>query len=506
MWARERNTKKEVKDLAGRLQRLMREILMAKDDQPPERTEDKQGTATSDVPATKRMVSVSVQTDAGLGEDDEDPGTVKYEDIQKVNSFGEFMGLERKNWKEKIFKNTTIIGGSLLKANREEDIAYLLEKGGEKENENKGNEGIRKAIEERYPDLQDIEGDVSVLAVSTKVEDKEGFVKVRERHIYKVATTGEGEDWFHRLSQVRDKMVSHKRGRLSLYPPISDGNGARTRKMLECLLQGTNIKGTIYVKGMPRDKHGGTPPGNVVKRNRDTEAILVERGGNSYADLLRRVKDSVSVSSVAARGIKTIREGRNGQMVIVIDKSDREGREELQKQLADAKINANRRGRTKVFVIKDVDGDTSKEEVLNAVLKDTGLEPEDCTGGELRPYFGGNRAMTLRVEASKAKKLIEIGKIRIGLNQCPVTERIQVIQCFNCWRFGHTKVECKESGEKSNLCRNCAGEGHKGEECDRRPKCLSCNEAGHRTGSGRCTEFRKALNKARLSSKRKKAS
>lgn len=47
--------------------------------------------------------------------------------------------------------------------------------------------------------------------------------------------------------------------------------------------------------------------------------------GKTYADLLRGVNETMRGNSQAARAIRTIREARNGELLIVVDKKDRKG-------------------------------------------------------------------------------------------------------------------------------------------------------------------------------------
>lgn len=84
----------------------------------------------------------------------------------------------------------------------------------------------------------------------------------------------------------------------------------------------------------------------------------------------------------------------------------------------------------------------------------------------------------------------------MGLNKCPIRERLKVTQCYRCWGYGHTSRDCI-SEDRSGACKNCAEEGHKEAECKREPVCISCRKKGHRAGSGKCPEFKRALSRVR---------
>ncbi|XP_018572068.1 uncharacterized protein LOC108911577 [Anoplophora glabripennis] len=149
----------------------------------------------------------------------------------------------------------------------------------------------------------------------------------------------------------------------------------------------------------------------------------------------------------AAKGIRTIREGRNGQIVIVPNKADDISAEEVNKSLVPIEtmvVNTIKKHLDgKEIIIRGIDAVTTKEDVVSAVLNKLEIEPQDCKAGNLRPYFECNHSITVTIERSKTDKLLLAGEIKIGLNTCSVTEWIPVTQCYRCWEFGHTRVNCR---------------------------------------------------------------
>ncbi|KAJ8939106.1 hypothetical protein NQ314_011237 [Rhamnusium bicolor] len=149
------------------------------------------------------------------------------------------------------------------------------------------------------------------------------------------------------------------------------------------------------------------------------------------------------------------------------------------------------------ITIKDMDELTTKEEVAEAIVKELGSEIEVGQIGEFRSCYGGNRAVTVHIPSDKAARLLETGRIKIGLNQCLIMERVSVQQCFCCWGYGHIRSNCKGE-DLSSSYKKCREVGHTAQNCEGLPRCLNCKVEGHAAGSGMCPEFRKALAKMRM--------
>lgn len=111
------------------------------------------------------------------------------------------------------------------------------------------------------------------------------------------------------------------------------------------------------------------------------------------------------------------------------------------------------------------------------------------------------------VETSPAlwKIIIDGKRLFIGHKACPVRNRVSVLQCFNCQRFGHSANNC----QNKTVCGNCAGE-HKTESCKQSiSKCTNCDRANnlkrttdhptenlntnHRAYNTRCPQYQKEI-------------
>src|SRR5699024_4458044 len=70
-----------------------------------------------------------------------------------------------------------------------------------------------------------------------------------------------------------------------------------------------------------------------------------------------------------------------------------------------------------------------------------------------KPDRIGTKFVVAETDPKLFKKLIELRKVCVGKSLCPVKDRVRVVRCYKCNRFGHIQKECKD-GE---TCTSCAG-------------------------------------------------
>lgn len=91
------------------------------------------------------------------------------------------------------------------------------------------------------------------------------------------------------------------------------------------------------------------------------------------------------------------------------------------------------------------------------------------------------------------KAFLEKGSVIVGFAEKRVYEHINILQCFNCQRFGHVVASCKVPP----TCRFCASTSHPSRECEDKSikvcaNCLRANKKGakhnalHRASDERC--------------------
>lgn len=144
---------------------------------------------------------------------------------------------------------------------------------------------------------------------------------------------------------------------------------------------------------------------------------------------------------------------------------------------------------------------TTKEEVVKEIKEQFELDVP-LTDVFLRKAYGGMQTASVNLTSDVARKMLEVGRIKIGWSSCHVREKAKrMIKCFRCLEFGHISKMCKSSDDRSKLCRRCGTEGHIAKNCRSDPSCMFCKNGDsnedikHVAGSAKCPVFKKALSK-----------
>ena len=144
-----------------------------------------------------------------------------------------------------------------------------------------------KELHRRYKDLRGIKGRNAMVYLNTRTEDFDGEKTERDQVLLKLCTDGTESDCFRKLCEARDYMVKQERKCIALYPPKGNHLGPSYRKMVECIFGQSNIECTIYFQDLDKKSK------MLTKRN-GTYAVIVRREqGGTYADLLKKVKDTI---------------------------------------------------------------------------------------------------------------------------------------------------------------------------------------------------------------------
>lgn len=492
-WAREKNTKREIKEISSKLSSMMR-LVMSEQNwkllqnmgsslcesciKTTGKLTQNCGTQTEKVEAVPQTTEVDI-------------GTVKtYEDFAKV---------EYRRWPQKIYNRTSIIEGTPVDADRDRDLIYLAEDPGVNGHQN--NDGIRKKLMERFPDMEDVEGNLAALTISSRMESRGEVAKINERRIFRMELVGSHpEEWYNNLIQLRDKTTALHRTKFALFPPVYDPTGIKTRKMLECILQETEIDATVFVKEK-RSKR-------KVEKQRTREengAVLIRSSVKSYADLLKEVKDTVKSKGEVFQA-KSVRKIRDGSLLIVTSGGLKEADDIKEKigNINGAVISTNTGMKKIVLQILDIDEITSKEELSEAIKENGGIPEKDFNILTMHQVNRGEQLAQVEFTEQSANMLLQEGSVKVGWINCRIRERVQVQRCFRCLELGHMRYQCK-GPDRTGDCYSCGKKGHVAKNCEEEKKvfCLTCKTDGHSNVSNKCPIFRKLLGEAKAKVKRK---
>lgn len=238
-------------------------------------------------------------------------------------------------------------------------------------------------------------------------------------------------------------------------------------------------------------------------RPRPDAIVIKAKEGTSYADILRKVKADDSLKLVG-EAVARVRRTASGDLLLQLrGKSDQTANlcNSISNSLG-AEIEVRALSHRTLIEIKHVDEVTSKEDVLEAVKALPDMDGIPLQGSiNLRKAFGSMQVATLDLPVEAAKKLLLLGKVKIGWTVCPIREKTALTKCFKCLEFGHIARLCKNE-DRSKLCRRCGKADHIARDCKNEPSCMFCiksnaKETKHIAGSGRCPTLKKALDNKR---------
>lgn len=447
-----------------------------------------------------------------------DWATQSYMKKDDVNVDGHNTGQDQKrNVKEKT--------GNQLDAPNDYDLAVWVSK------DLKMSKGVARLVRERYQGIEELREQeaapwgVAYLVHTIRMPIKDGEYRSRDRYVYHLVDreTEESEtDWGNTLASIaKMRDIAQRDGRKKVaisIPTFLDGE--KLKCCIERTFANSDIEVALYIKKERRTegqnantadevwtevkaKKTRTPKAKQPEvtrgkptRKPTTEAVFVKGTGKTYADLLRTVRNQVSLEGTDIK-IAGVRKTAAGEIMISMAGG---GQAELLKQKiieGVQGITARTRSTDVVLIIKGIDGAATTQEVQTAIEGDTSTDKD---GGvkEIRmsPAYGGNETATVTVTQEAAQRLLQDGRVRIGWTSCRIMEKIEVLKCYRCWIYGHVAAACTGT-DRTETCVKCGQQGHKVKECGHNPYCVICKVEGHRTGSGGCPVHRRMLAEAR---------
>lgn len=433
---------------------------------------------------------------------------LRRDQLKKEESYDSFCAATEDDWNSEVFATPSTGKGQIWDAPNDSGIVLLCNNNIESRENN-----IRRAIEkfggrEGLRSQYKKEGDVAMMCHSLGFPDQDGNVSQNIKWIYYPIITDQAvenektdKQIFQSLITVKDHATRLHLKKLAI-PEMQGAFGTVIMRMLIYLLADTGIKLVIYNAGLQdsKMKKEETTRGRIdrlndvqatgtytKKKTPRQDALLVQTGDKSYADMLKIIKESINPIDIGVE-VKTIRKSKNNDVIVTVQ-SGSSGiealKQELERKVPEAKTQLLIDRKT--LHIKGMDETITKEEIVESVSKAINKEAKTFEVRALRPAFGNTQNATLIINEEDAEKLLKANSLRVGWTKCRVIERAATNRCPRCWEYGHSKGECT-GPNREKLCWRCSAEGHRASECKNKPFCLNCKLEGHQTGTRNCRD------------------
>jgi hypothetical protein len=409
------NTKREIKESNTKIRSLMCQVMTAemlsmlktqgaKADVQAEVKVNKKDYATQTMEGERKdddTTKKDCATQTTEWEQRDDEVELSRERIKNPESALELFETAKRKWPEDVFLKTKAVHVYPLKQWADLLVFFVADKKTAKTDEvlkklGETHMGLKKVIEEERLKNGNIIGSKSVtymLDGDEEVEETRTRCLVGMDHEF----TGK-EAWDEALKAARkvvDTITST--GQKHAAPTVLDGQGELWRKALECAMIDVEMSMDVnYKKPLGSGKTSTKTEG---KRERRTYALIVEKKGTQYKDVLSSVKTAIT-DDPARSAIHAMRSTRDGSLLITLDKDDEtiEGLEKAIKQAAGdlAVRRARSDSGTEVLHVRALDATTEKGEVIEA-LKVTLGDAKDKTWKviDLWPNRNDTQAVTI---------------------------------------------------------------------------------------------------------------
>lgn len=396
-------------------------------------------------------------------------------------------------WPEEIFKATKVTYGK-EEHTPEEDLAIFvdpdpLKNGEELEKLINRVPPIRPLIEEGLIECEMEFIRLQVEVLSSRNKDQNQYTNTTYVLPMKMDKGIEDAQKIYDLTrQLKEEALKQDRKFLKV-TTAGHTSADYIRKIMEYIFRENDIQIIIEEKGKDRKDKGYKKKGQRVER----EKILVKtKEGESYADLLKSVKNSVNIQEKDIE-IRAIKKTNKGDLLLEV--TGGKGKAvELKQTIEEKNRNAEVTIQTDEIIlhITDIDASIESKELKEEIMKAEDIQDHQVRIISIRPSQNGNQTATVALKKAAAIRVINRGKIKIGWVNCRARKRIHLLRCFRCHLFGHKRENCKEK-DRSNLCLKCLKPGHIAKDCQSTPICVVCDAEGHRADQTKCPEYRKLI-------------
>lgn len=488
------NPKKKLKELSKSVALLVKQLERKIESELSKTTEEQNQLVSENGKLQKQLHDMTIKYHEALDSTKRSPGSIqckecvriqqimtRRQELIKEESYDNFKQVTENDWKDEIFPKIQIQKGNLWDAPSDYTIALPCSVNIKSSDTTTDKAITRFGGREELRKQNKQESEVATMVHSMGFPDEDGnYTPMVRRFFYPIISNNdENKDIdehniFTALKTIKTKMISHKLNKL-IVPKLGGVIGLTIIRMAEYLFVDTNIEVIVYTTDVRQ-----------TKTKTKNDALLLHVEGKTYADLLKTVKTSVDPKEIGVE-INEVKQTRGGELLLTI----RNGTEKLKdlerqiKQKIPSAVSSILRRNRKVLHIQDLDATVNEEEVGRAITEAISVKTETFQVKALRPAYGNQQKVTIIMEEADAKKLIELGKIKIGWTKCRISERRQEGKCYRCWQVGHIRADCK-GPDRGELCLKCGKEGHKAAACQNNAFCIFCDQEGHQSGSTKC--------------------
>lgn len=419
--------------------------------------------------------------------------------IEILNTPGNFNLLGKiidRDWPEDIYNATERKVADWSAITTGEDLAIVLDPTLNKENRKVENvlgkfPAVNTLLEEGL-----VEGCVESVRVQTEIVSKKG-TKGQSYDLYalpiKDVENGivDTEIIYKNCRSLAEEVIKANKKCINvLLPDFLEVD--YIRKSLEYVFRDSGIKAIVISKIKQVNSRTESHTQKNTRKKNTGEKLIVKARGQTYAELLRRVKNSIDVEQTGIN-VKKAKKTNNGDLMLEVVNS-----EEV-KKLKNAIIStlgdetAVQEPNEVTVHIADIDADIDEAELREAIIKNNNNIGKDLQVVSLKELKSGYKTATIKIHKDAAEEITQRGRIKIGWNLCRIWKRVHIIRCFRCLKFGHRTDSC-QGEDKSGVCIKCGKSGHLAKDCKNPPHCTTCNSDGHRSDQMRCPIFRKIIN------------
>lgn len=179
--------------------------------------------------------------------------------------------------------------------------------------------------------------------------------------------------------------------------------------------------------------------GSVRMRRRPAVVTITASEGGSYAEVLRRAREKVSLQELGIRNTKIRRAFNGGLIIEILGENGTDLASVLRDKLAgtlESDVKVDRPVAKGEIKITGIDPSTSVEEILAELTSVSGCPSADINISD-RPLRDGMGIAWATCPLNVAITIVERGVLHLGWTRARVELlRKRPTQCFKCWRYG----------------------------------------------------------------------